>query len=359
MKHTYYRFIIILSAAFCLAACRHTPQFEIAGNISNAEGETLYLEQTSLKELHILDSVRLTAVGTFRFTADAPAFPELYRLRIGKRNLVFAVDSTEHIAVQTTLDSMAYTRNISGSESTLAIADLRRSLISQPTAGHKQYARQVILTNPRSIVAYYALFQLKDGGLVFDPYLTDDRVCYSAVATAFSAFMPDYERSKALYNLVSDIISTERKQERQAAMREVIEQAENTFLDIALPDEQGVERRLSDYKGQVILLDFSAAEMEQSNAYIFELRELYNRYHTQGLEIYQVSADYNRLLWEESVAELPWTTVRSEQGANAPCFRHYNVSTLPTLFLFNRQGEVIQRFNSFEHLPAAIQQCLR
>ena len=57
-------------------------------------------------------------------------------------------------------------------------------------------------------------------------------------------------------------------------------------------------RSLSDLRGKVIVLDFSAIEMEQSKGYIFELRELYNRYQSRGMAIYSVSLDRNKLLWE-------------------------------------------------------------
>ncbi len=342
-----------------LAGCRDSETFQTSGTITGAENEILYLEETSLRSTRTIDSVRLTQEGKFRFTAKAPEYPELYRLRIGKKSVVLAVDSTEHISVETTLDNMAYSPCISGSDATLQIVELRQSLRSKPLAEHKEYARKVILSNPRSIAAYYALFQTKDNRLVFDPYDKADRPYYSAVATAFHAFMPEYERSKALYNLVTDIITTERTAKQEAAIREFIAQADNTFLDIILPDQNGTERRLSDYKGKVILLDFSTTDIDNYFAYIFELRELYNRYHQKGLEIYQVSADNSRLRWEQATTELPWTTVRSEQGVNAMCFRQYNVSALPTLFLINRQGEVVQRVQSFDKLPAAIEQCLR
>ena len=39
-----------------------------------------------------------------------------------------------------------------------------------------------------------------------------------------------------------------------------------------------------------------------------QMRELYDKYHTKGLEIYMVSLDDNEHFWKESVANLPWIT---------------------------------------------------
>ena len=80
-----------------------------------------------------------------------------------------------------------------------------------------------------------------------------------------------------------------------------IDEAENSVLDITLPDEMGEMQSLSDLQGDVVILDFSSSEMENSVGYNFELRELYNKYQKRGLEIYSVSIDRNKLLWEQTV----------------------------------------------------------
>ena len=121
------------------------------------------------------------------------------------------------------------------------------------------------------------------------------------------------------------------------------------FLDICLKDEKGADRSLADLRGKVVILDFSAIEMEQSMGYVFELRELYNRYSKSGLEIYSVSLDRNKLLWEDGVANLPWVNVYAGDKA-AEVLTRYNVQSLPTLFLLDRKGNVQGRYIGFEQL---------
>ena len=79
--------------------------------------------------------------------------------------------------------------------------------------------------------------------------------------------------------------------------------------------------------------------MEQSQAYIFELRDLYNKYHTRGMEIYSVSLDRNKFLWEDGVQNLPWVNVFAGDNATQVLMR-YNVQSMPTLFLIDRKGNV-------------------
>ena len=107
---------------------------------------------------------------------------------------------------------------------------------------------------------------------VLDPL---DRRMYQAVATSFQTWMPSYERTKTLCGQVRDVMYAERSAQQQQAVLQMIDDAENAFLDIVLSDEQGVAQSLADLRGKVIVLDFSAIEMEQSMGYVFELRELF------------------------------------------------------------------------------------
>lgn len=353
-----FRLSIYICLLLFFASCNDAPRFVVDGTISGAKDSILYFEHLALKGTQTLDSVRLKENGTFRFSAEPPAYPDLYSLRIARKRLVLAVDSVEHIAVVATVDSLPFA-HIDNSPNSLAIVELRRSLRELPRAEHKQIARETILKNPRSIVAYYALFQQHNGFFVFNPYDKADRPYFQAVATSWNYYMPDNERSKALYNLTLDAIKDVRAQENQQALRQFINESENAFLDITLPDHNGETQALSQFRGKVILLDFSTTQMERRTGYVFELRELYNKYHKRGLEIYSVSADNNSLAWANSVSRLPWVNVRGEEGAADPCFRQYNVQQLPTLFLFNKKGEVVRRFSDFEGMADEIEQCLR
>lgn len=349
--------LLPLLAVALLVGCSKKDGFSIYGNISDADGKMLYLDYMGVSETHAIDSVRLSKDGKFRFRQPRNPYPELYRLRIGGNSLIIAIDSTEQVEIVSCADSLPYNAHIQGSESTKQITELRKSLQVNSQEKHKQMAGECILQDPRSIVAYYALLQHKNGQFVFNLADKKDRPFFSAVATVWNAFMPEAERTKKLYGIVDDEIRNERRNEQMQAVQAFIEESDNAFLDITLPDEYGKDRSLSALRGKVILLDFSAVSMPQSNAYIFELRDLYNKYHTQGFDIYQVSADDDTDLWATSALNLPWVTVHSDED-NRQCYLTYNVQTIPTHFLINKRGEVIGRNISFDRLPAHIEECL-
>ena len=349
--------IILFVFALALIGCQHTPTFTIEGTITHANGETLYLEHTGLVKTTALDSCVLDANGDFKLHAVAPEHPDFYRLRIASQSLPLAIDSTETVAIVASRDSLSHTLAIEGSDNSLAIAQLRATARTASREQLREHAKTIIVTNPRSLAAYYAVVLKQGGQYIWNIFDTADRRMYQAVATSFNVWMPNYERTKALYAQVTDILKAEREMQQQAAMRQLINDAENTVLDISLTDDNGITQSLTDLRGKLIVLDFSAIEMEQSQGYIFELRELYNRYHNRGVTIYSVSLDRNKLLWEDGVVNLPWTNVYAGEQAIEVMTR-YNVQSIPTLFLLDRKGNVQGRYTNFEQLDADIRKHL-
>lgn len=379
MKIRYIFFILLLG----FVSCNQQGKFKIAGEISNAEGKTLYVEQTGLLTTVVVDSVKLKAGGAYSFKLKSPEFPDFYRLRMEDKVINFAIDSTEHILIKADFNNFATGYTVEGSEVNVQIKGLRQSLSAiqakvnkisaQLSASernallaevegdieiHKEMARKIILTNPRSSAAYFAIYQKIGNTYLFSPYVKADKTYCAAVATAYNVYMPEYIRTKNLYALVMDAIKVERKQKDNQAWREVLDNASAGYIDIELPDRNGVKRKLSDLEGKVVLIDFSAYQMDKSVQYTFELRELYNKYSARGFEIYQVSLDRSKLLWEESVANVPWVCVRDENGPESVAVSTYNIQSAPTVFLMNRKGEIIARNPDFGSLDATIAKLL-
>lgn len=349
------KIVLTIVAGLLLAACSRAPQFEVNGVVTGAQGQMLYLEHTGLTSTEPEDSCVLKEDGAFVLHGSAPEYPDFYRLRIGQKYAVLAVDSIETISLVTSQDSLALTDAFIGSPQSVTIARLRRSLREKPIDEHRQFAQQVIMQEPRSMAAYYAVFQSKQGVPVFDMYDPQQRKYYQAVATSMNVWLPEYVRSKTLYTQVLGAMNAERKAINDMAVRQYIDENESTFLDIALPNIYGDTCRLSEHLGRVILLEFSTSQIEKGNAYVLALRELDNKYNARGLDIYSVSVDPVKLYWEDWVKNLPWTCVRTE--TTDPLVT-YNVSSVPTMFLLDRKGQVQGRYADFEQPEKDIKKLL-
>ena len=130
------------------------------------------------------------------------------------------------------------------------------------------------------------------------------------------------------------------------------------ILDIVLPDNKGVTRKLTDLAGKVVLLDFHIFATKDSPARIMKLREVYNKYHAQGLEIYQVSLDPDEHFWKQQTAALPWVSVWDPQGVQSHLLVTYNIQKIPTFFLVNRNNVLHKRDDQMKDLDKEIQSLL-
>ena len=378
----------VLMAALAVTSCTEK-KFHVSGNITEAKDSLLYFENMGLNGAVTVDSVRLGADGSFAFDAKAPEHPEFYRLRIDRQIVNIAIDSTENITVKASYPTMSGNYEVQGSEECARIKELAimqlnlqariNAIVQNPEvsydreadsvatvlAGYKdKVKREYIFKEPMKAYAYYALFQTVAlagrPALIFDPRSKKEDVqVFAAVATSWDTYFPGSERGKNLHNIAIEgmknvrIIRAEQAQTIDASK---ISQA--GVIEIALPDNRSVVRKLTALKGKAVLLDFHVFATKESTARIMKLRELYNKYHAQGFEIYQVSLDPDEHFWKESVAALPWVSVRDAGGLNAESASQYNVQTVPTFFLIDKNNVLQKRDVQVKDLDAEIKALL-
>ena len=86
------------------------------------------------------------------------------------------------------------------------------------------------------------------------------------------------------------------------------------------------------------------------------LRDIYNKYHAQGLEIYQVSLDENEHFWKTQTAALPWISVYDD-GGNSQAYLA-PVTTTPVFYLINRDNTIVKNPEQIKDLDSEIQALL-
>jgi thiol-disulfide isomerase/thioredoxin len=115
-------------------------------------------------------------------------------------------------------------------------------------------------------------------------------------------------------------------------------------LQIKLPTVKGDSLSLASLKGKVILLDFWASWCAPCRAANKRLVKVYDKYKSQGFEIFSVSMDEDKKDWEKAVTKdgITWLQVNDPRGSwGAKTAVDWNISVLPTTFLINRKGDVV------------------
>ena len=370
----------IVAVALAFAACQEK-KFHVEGSIANAKDSTLYFENMSLQGPVTVDSVKLDEDGAFSFSDKCPEAPEFYRLRIAGQIINVSIDSTETVSVKASMPDMAKNYEVSGSEQcakirTLALKQIELqnraiaierdmtigtqaaadSINKLMNAYKEEVKRDFIFQEPKAASSYFALFQAIGPYLLFNPRTNKaDIKVFAAVATSWDTFYPGAERGENLHNIAIEGMKNERiVAAEQNATIDASKVTEAGIIDIKMRDNKGVERSLTSLKGKVVLLDFHVFAMEESPKRILMLRELYNKYHAQGFEIYQVSLDTDEHFWKQQTSALPWISVIDPSSVNSQTLVLYNVQSVPDFFIIDRTNTLVKRASGVKDLDAEI-----
>lgn len=377
-----YTLFAIVASVLLLSSCG-TSKVRISGRFAGGDAPKVYLEQVSMLNQSIIDSVELDREGNYRFeVGDVSKTPSLYNLVYSGERIPLLLQSGDRITVNS-VGSVIRNYTLSGSEESELLKKFYQSFIlsaqnlegiaqklaseslseQERTALLKQYTEAYykirreqlcfIIENKASIAAIYALYQRLPG----DYHLFNgdsDIVYYRTVAEAVEQRYPE---SPYLQSLLAEIA---RMDARISLTSQITEAG---YPDLNLPNIYGKKMKLSSLAGKVVLLDFWSAEVGNSNVLNAELKEVYKTYAKASVpfEVYQVSLDRSKPTWISVVQEqdLPWISVSDLRGYSSPAARLYNVQKLPTNFLIDKEGSIVAKDIYGEELVEKLKELTR
>ena len=378
------KYLIAAVSVLALVSCNEK-KFHVEGSITNAKDSVLYLENIGLTGAEVIDSVKLGEDGSFSFASESQESPEFYRLRIYDQIISLSIDSTETVTVKAQYPQMASQYEVEGSDNcakikelalmqmnlqqraqavsraeNLSVDQINDSILSMIKQYKTHVKNQYIFPHPDKPFAYFALFQTLGNMLLFNPRTDrDDIKAFAAVATSWDTYWPTAERGANLHNITIEGMKNVRITDAENAQTIDADKIQLAgVIDIALRDNKGQMRRLTDLKGKVVLLDFHMFAMDDSPARILLLRELYNKYHAQGFEVYQVSLDGDEHFWKQQTAALPWINVREDKGLSSSTLTVYNVQNIPEFFLIDKGNNLVGRSETIKDLEQTIKSLL-
>jgi peroxiredoxin len=106
----------------------------------------------------------------------------------------------------------------------------------------------------------------------------------------------------------------------------------------------GKNLRLSEYRGEVVMLSFWASWCGDCRAQLEELGTMRDRYQDAGVELLAVSLDQNARQASETTADASYPVLHDAGGEVG---RLYDVTKMPVMVLIDRGGVVREVFEGF------------
>jgi len=347
---------------------------EIKGIVSGGADKTLTLERLDVNRTTLVDSVLIKKDDSFSFKTQLDE-AELFVIKNQEGEIInLLLSPGEDISLVTDYDSFGTRYQVSGSiesegisllvdhlnqtrhelDSLLLLVDsiddpenpqmgLIRSAYAQTIIKQKRFTIKYLVEHMTSLSSIYALYQKYDEqNLILGS--ESDLQYFKTVADTLDQTYPN---SSLTISLRTDIQQREFDFKKAMHLNQLLEMAdeETGFLDLSIPDREGVEINLSALKGKVILVTFWASRSEESIKALLQLRSTYKKYHQSGFEIYAISLDNNKLNWVKAIDfnEFEWINVSELSFPESGASLLYNVSAIPTTFLVNREGDIVAK----------------
>lgn len=361
--------IAVIAAAAAAAAfflSKGDNKFHVKGNVAGAADTTrLVLEFTNDGFWYVLDTLSTTAGGDFSFEAEAPQFPNIYRLRHGADAIYFPIDSIDHLVINTRLSDFATAYTVQGSDHAVQVMNIDKRAMqfardlaaardeaatTKVNAAIDQWKHQLADSlDFNSIVSYYLINKQLGDRPLFDPTRSFDLKIIGAVATGYKTFRPNDPRT---HYMERQFIEAQRLFRRGKVATDTIQAGEVSLLNISLHDKQGQLRDLTQVAsgGKLVVLNFTILDADFSPMLNKLLNDVYTKHKGQNMEIFQVCFDANQADWMRLASNLPWVVVRDPMSVQSHLITTYNLAGVPTTFIIGRNGEIVERVDDVTQL---------
>ncbi len=120
------------------------------------------------------------------------------------------------------------------------------------------------------------------------------------------------------------------------------------YSDFEAKDKNENSHNLSDFKGQLILLDFTKEYCAPCEEAIKELKEIEATY-GEKIKIISFTAEKSQLYWKKGIIRnnINWLCLWDGNGYSGKTIMKYGVSGFPNFFLINREGKIVKYINGF------------
>lgn len=307
---------LLLLIVVLVSACRpdkKSNEYKIIGKVPTDVAGKVYLQEYKNRKYIDLDSTEIVD-GKFTFTGSVVE-PSAYMLtptQKSKRAQIFLDNNLLSIDLTSDWDIS----KLEGSEN----AEMFYRILPENLKGTLN-PDSLLLANPASPVAVYFL----------------NRNIYKYSYDQLKSIREKLSNTLDNHSYVKEI------EDNLKALENVL--PGKTAPDFALQTLQGDTLTLSSLRGKYVLIDFWASWCPDCRKASPELVRLQNQYKDKNFTILGVSIDEDRERWLSAIEkdEMTWPQVISEGGWSSNELKAYAVRWLPTSYLINPQGIIVDK----------------
>ncbi len=346
------RLLPFLSLLLLLAASCNTDTsgVTITGKLANANGLDIFIDKANIGGANnVLSTTPIATDGSFSLAFPEGLEPGIYQIRVGAQRAAIALEGNDgKVTLNGDVNELGrYGFTVEGSPRAEEIVGIMKNLLTSPVTidGLSEIIKN---TKDPAIGAYVAFQALGRSGAQGLP-----------VHKIALERLPETDPMHATYTQF--VRGLEMQYAQQMANEKV--RVGEVPPDINLPDPSGKKYKLSDLKGQVVLLDFWASWCGPCRRENPNVVKVYDKYKDKGFTIFSVSLDGidprqasgmsaeqlaqanegQKKRWVDAIQKdgLSWPYHVSElQKWSGMASTSYGVTGIPKTFMLDRDGKI-------------------
>ena len=308
-----------------------------------------------------LDTVSISEEGkaTFTINENSVGFYGVYIID-KKGELKFIAEAGNTINIEADVKAISASAKITGSFENLRLDSLRAFLISS------KFYNDSLIRNYERAKAKQMHFQIHESTkellTISNRKKTNFVITYikknpGQLTNLIALNSLNRDQYKDIYKTVEENLST-KYPNSEYVLSLKSENAKSLPLsigerapDFSLPNEKGETKRLSDFEGKYVLLDFWATWCKPCIQEIPYLSKAKQHFRNDDFEIISICVDKNtdvqKSIWKNTLAKHTgydeWTQLYENSEIT---LRNYKIKGFPTLILVNPEGIIVERGNS-------------
>lgn len=358
IKLSYSALILAIVGLFLFSSCNDGANqgLTIEGSVGDAGNLSVAFEHVPIGEdPQALATTQADSEGNFKLHTDRELNPGIYRLRFGAQggDLILAEGESQIQFKSNSLNDLAgYDYTVEGSEATSELINIFQMAQNQNFQSIAEVANYVeTIENP------YVAIRFITRAL---PNRPEAISVHESLSQNLTRVHPGTEDAENYAGLVVKMKEGQAQKTQQKGAIQVGMEAP----EIEMEGPNGETYRLSDLRGDVVLLDFWAAWCRPCRIANPKVVEIYNKYKDQGFKVFNVSLDgldsrtkarlssQDEIDQQMAIQKQRWMDAIEKDGLDWPwhvsqlkkwecdAAQTYGVRGIPRTYLIDRDGKI-------------------